>query len=142
MTVEQDQYGAYAANVAVGAKKAYDMAIIGATAGSTPFTLYQNLLNSKGNSNVEGLNNPSIDATLNDYAETTVTNKQTQDMYKIENFVVNDLPFLPLAYGDSTAEYRDQYFTGFPSASNPYVSPAPYTPYAQEIVLMHLKPVN
>jgi len=142
VTVQQEQYGAYANNLQSPTHKVYDMALSWTNSGAVPYTLYENLLDSKGNYNVEQLNNPMVNATLHDYSVTTNAAKQKQDMYKIEKYMVNNLPFLPMFYGPIWYEYRTTNFTGFPDPSHPYVNPAPWTNYAQAIVLMHLRPAK
>jgi peptide/nickel transport system substrate-binding protein len=61
-------------------------------------------------------------------------------MYQLESITAQNLPAIPLIYGASWYEYSNRYFTGWPTASNPYAAPQPYTGPAQAIVITHLTP--
>ena len=46
---------------------------------------------------------------------------------------------VPLLYGGAWAEFSTRNYTGWPSSSNPYMTPVPNTPYLEYTVLQ-LKP--
>jgi peptide/nickel transport system substrate-binding protein len=49
-----------------------------------------------------------------------------------------EVPVAPLLYGADWDEYSTTQFTGWPTASNPYMDPSPNDPELPYI-LMHLK---
>jgi len=51
------------------------------------------------------------------------------------------LPVVPLLYGGAWAEFSTRNYTGWPSATNPYMTPVPNTPYL-EYTVMQLKPTS
>lgn len=141
ISVHQMQYGDYynALMPPKGTKKTFDLAISWTNTGSLPYTELFNEFDSKGNFNVEGLKNATIDNALNDYAKTTDKAKQMKDIYKVEDYAAKQLPAIPLLLGATWYEYNDAYYTGWPTANNPWINPAPFTPQASGIVLDHLK---
>ncbi len=143
VTVNQESTGAYNNNLnSPGGKKSYQLAMSWTNPGPTPYFLYQNLLSNTGNYNVEQLSNASINAALNAFAKTSVLSKQKQDLYMIEKYMATQMPSLPLFYGPVWFEYRTANYTGFPTQANPWINPAPWTNYAQAIVVMHLHPTK
>ncbi len=143
VSVIQEQYGAYAANLnAPIGKKPYQLAISWTNAGPTPYYLYENMLATGGNYNVEQLNNSTVNAALLAYSRTTNLAQQKQAMYKVENYMATKLPSVPLFYGPVWDEYRTAKFTGFPTQAHPWISGGPASNFAQAIVLMHLHPLK
>jgi peptide/nickel transport system substrate-binding protein len=51
------------------------------------------------------------------------------------------VPVAPLLYGAAWAEFSTRNYTGWPTPSNPYMTPVPNEPYLEYTVL-HLKPVS
>ncbi len=141
VTVQEEQYGAYYSNIG-NPKKNYQLAISWTNSGPTPYYLYENMLNPKGNFNVEQLNNPKITGLLDKYSTTSNLTTQKQYIYQIQQYVAEQLPSIPLVYGATWYEYNNAQYTGWPTPSNPYINPAPYTNVAQAIVLTHLRPVK
>ncbi len=141
VTVQEEQFGAYYSNIG-NAKKNYQLAISWTNSGPTPYYLYENMLNPQGNFNVEQLNNPTITSMLDKYSTTSNATAQKQYIYQIQQYVAEQLPSIPLVYGATWYEYNDAQYTGWPSPTNPYINPAPYTNVAQAIVLTHLRPVK
>lgn len=137
--VEQPQYGAYASKIQSGN---YDLAISWTDLGPTPYTQFQDMLNSKGKWNVEKWNDPATDQALKEFRQSTDPSVQKQAMAKLQDVMVNNLPVIPLLYGASFAEYRDAKFTGFPDKNNPYVTPLPSSWPAPAVILSKLKPVK
>ncbi|QSO46571.1 ABC transporter substrate-binding protein [Alicyclobacillus mengziensis] len=116
VTVQQEQYGAYMSNIQ-GHK--YQLAMSWTNVGPTPYYLYENMLSSTGGWNLEQYSNPSTDAVLNNFSQTTNQTQQQQDIYKLEKVMINQLPSIPLFYGPYWYDYNDSRFTGWPSAQNP-----------------------
>lgn len=139
VTVQQEQFGAYMSNIQ-GHK--YQLAMSWTNVGPTPYYLYENMLSSSGNWNLEQYSNPSTDAVLTNFSQTTNQTQQQQDIYKLEKVMINQLPSIPLFYGPYWYDYNDSRFTGWPSAQNPYITPTPYSWPAPAIVVMNLKPKN
>ena len=53
--------------------------------------------------------------------------------------MTTDVPVVPLLNGGAWAEVSTRNYTGWPSASNPYMNPVPNTPYI-EYTILHLTP--
>ncbi len=141
VNVEQEAFSAYNNNLS-GTKKSYQLAISWTNTGPSPYFLFQNMLWSKGNYNVEQLSNKTVDNALVSFSQTTNPGQQKQDLYKVENYMLNQVPSIPLFYGPVWYEYRTMNYTGFPTAANPWINPSPYTNYANAIVVMHLHPAH
>jgi peptide/nickel transport system substrate-binding protein len=62
-----------------------------------------------------------------------------QAISQLANIMATQVPVVPLLYGGAWAEYSTRNYTGWPTASNPYMAPVPNTPYLEYTVL-HLKP--
>ncbi len=127
----------------------FDTAISWTNAGPTPYFLYNSLLNSSNTkpvgqtavSNWARWSDPATDTLLNQYATSTDQNVQQQAIAGIQKIMVEQLPSIPLVYGATWNEYSTARFTGWPSESNPYASPAPFDYPDAEIVMLNLKPV-
>ena len=78
---------------------------------------------------------------LSQFASTGSSTVQAQAITKLENILSSQVPVVPLMYGGAWSEYSTRNYTGWPSASNPYMVPVPNTPYLEETIL-HLKPVS
>lgn len=135
--VDQVQYGAYASALK---DHKYQLAMSWTNTGPTPYYLYQNMLNTNGNYNVEDYSNSTTDQILSDFSQTTDVSQQKQDIYKLEKLMIQQLPSIPVFYGPYWYDYNDSRFSGWPSSSSPYVTPTPYSWPAPAIVVMNLKP--
>lgn len=144
INVSQQQYSAYYNEVdpGAGAKPNYQLAISWTNAGPTPYTTYHDMLDSTGGYNIEGYKNAALDKVFENFASTTSTSQQQQDMYQIEKTVVADLPVIPLLDGALWYEYNDSDFSGFPTKSNLWIDPSPYNYQSAAIVMDRLKPKN
>ena len=58
----------------------------------------------------------------------------------LEGIMATDVPYAPVLYGADWNVYSTLHYTGWPSASNPYMDPSPDNPELPYI-LMQLKPV-
>ncbi len=127
----------------------FDTAISWTNAGPTPYFLYNSMLNStntkpvgqSATSNWERWSDPTTDSLLNQYATSTDQSVQQQAIAGIQKIMVEQLPSIPLVYGATWNEYSTARFTGWPTASNAYASPAPFDYPDAEIVMLNLKPV-
>ncbi|SIS65200.1 ABC transporter substrate-binding protein [Alicyclobacillus vulcanalis] len=144
VNVQEEQFSAYysAINPGPGQVPHYDLAISWTNVGPTPYTTYYDMLDSHGSFNVEGYHNAQVDQWFNEFSSTTNSQVQHQVMYKIERLVASQLPVIPLLDGALWYEYNDRHFTGFPTADNLWINPAPYTYQAAAIIMDHLKPVK
>jgi peptide/nickel transport system substrate-binding protein len=121
----------------------------GVVYGVTPYDFYSNFLYGKyvGQGapfdNKERLNDPTVNGWLNQMAQTgdQATLHQLSD--QLEQYMVTNLPVIPLTDIGASAEYSTSQWTGWPSASDPYANPAPWAGPPDMInVLLHLKPVS
>jgi len=136
----------------------YDAAISWTNSGPTPYYAYQALLSSANSAPagkaVVGTNFERWDASssngfsaqtdklITQYEETADLNAQKQAMQGIQDIMVNQLPVIPLTVNVYWDEYTTRNWTGWPDASNPYDSGAPYTSPDSENVILHLTPAS
>jgi peptide/nickel transport system substrate-binding protein len=136
----------YTADLANGT---FDAAVHTGVPGPTPFYQYDSWLNSKNtapigqaaSSNYSRFSSPEVDKLLATYSSTNDTKVQADAINSIAKVVATQLPVIPLLYGASWSQFNTTRFTGFPSQDNPYMMPAPASPYAEYVVLQ-LKPVG
>jgi len=146
-TVNAISFSDYFSSLQTGS---FDMAISWTNPGPTPYYLYQSMLNSvntapvgqNASSNFERWNDPTTDQLLNQIATTTDASVQQQAYNGLQKIMVEQLPTIPLVFGATWNEYSTADFTGWPSASNPYASPAPFNYPDSEVVVLNLKPVS
>ncbi len=151
----QSGYTPYYNAISTGA---YDAAISWTNSGPTPYFPYQALLSSANSAPpgkaVVGTNFERWDAsTSNGYSAQTDkliaqyeasndANTQKQAIASIEDIMVSQLPVLPLTVNVFWDEYTTKNWTGWPDASNPYDSGAPYNMPDAANVILHLKPAS
>jgi peptide/nickel transport system substrate-binding protein len=85
--------------------------------------------------------NPQVQALLEQYTTTDSTAKQQLVLDKLETVMATQAPVIPLVYGAAWYEYSTRDYTGWPTASNPYIDPVPNAPY-MEYTLLHLTPAS
>ena len=127
----------------------FDTAIHWSNQGPGPFYIYDGLLDStltapvgKAAANDLGRwNNPATQAALAQYAGSNSTSVQQAAVSKLENIMTTQVPVAPLLYGAAWWEFSTRDYTGWPSASNPYMNPTVNSPYLEETIL-HLKPAS
>ncbi|WP_206922882.1 ABC transporter substrate-binding protein [Alicyclobacillus suci] len=139
VNVQQMQYAGYEA--ALQSHK-FQLAIASSGGGPNPYYIDENVYASHGSMNYEQWDDPATDAAFQAFESTSDPQKQKEAMYKFEKIAAEQLPAIPLFYGGTWYEYSTKNYTGWPSADNPYVSPAPWSWPAAGIVIMHLKPTN
>lgn len=91
-------------------------------------------------SNFERYRNPLIDRALNRYSATTSSRVQHQVIRQIQRVMVQSLPVIPVLESISWYQYDTTNITGWPTPSNPYANPAPYSYPDWEVVLTTIKP--
>lgn len=107
---------------------------------------YNNLLNSEfakpvGTSaaaNFERYSNPQVDSLLNKLKAATTTSQQQAIADQLQKVMYQQVPVISLFYGGLWGLFSNKSFTGWPSASNPYASPATWTENSL-LILTHLK---
>ena len=147
VSVNAISYNAYYSALQLGN---FDTAISWTTAGPSPFFLLNALLNSSQTAplgqtaptNWERWSNPTTDHLLSQYATSTNASTQTQALYGLQKIMVEQVPSIPLVYAANWNEYSTAHFTGWPSASDPYAYPAPYTYPDSEVTVLSLKPAS
>lgn len=124
--VVQDTFATYYGNLQMGH---YDMAVSWNNDNyGVPYYAYNALLNSQNtapiggtaSTNWERFSSPSVDAALSSFASTNDMAVQKQDMVTVEKAVLTDVPVVALTARPNWFDYSTKYFTGWPSASDPY----------------------
>jgi peptide/nickel transport system substrate-binding protein len=82
---------------------------------------------------------PAAQAAINQFSSSPSATVQAQAITKLEQVMNTQVPVVPLLYGGAWSENSTRNYTGWPTASNPYMVPAPNTPYLEYTVLQ-LKP--
>jgi peptide/nickel transport system substrate-binding protein len=126
----------------------FDTAIHWSNQGPNPYFYYDGFLDSSLSAPVgkpaAGDNgrysNPAVQAALAQFAGTTTASVQASALSKLEAIMSSQVPVAPLLYGGAWSETSTRNYTGWPTPSNPYMSPQPTSPYLEYTVL-HLKPV-
>lgn len=128
----------------------YDATINYTSHGPSPYYFYNSILNSSfsaplgkaATSNFERWNDANTDKLLNDFANTTDLAKQKQDLYSIEQIMVNQVPVIPILYGADWNERTTARFTGWPTADNAYAQPGAFDAPDVGVVVEHLTPAS
>lgn len=137
VNVQQLQYAGYEAALN---SHSFDLAMASSGGGPNPYYIDVNVYQSHGSLNYEQWNSAAMDQAFAAFSATTNKSLQKQAMYKVEKIAAEQLPTIPLFYGGTWYEYSTKNYTGWPNASNPYVSPAPWSWPAAGVLIMHLKP--
>src|SRR5579875_715633 len=136
----------------------YQAAISWTNSGPNPYFPYQALLSSANSAPagkaVSGTNferwdtstggqyAKETDQLLKQFEASSDATAQKQAIAGIEDIMVSQLPVIPLTVNVYWDEYTTRNWTGWPSASNPYDSGAPYQAPAFEDVILHLTPAS
>jgi len=126
----------------------FDTAIHWSNQGPNPYFFYDGWLDSsltaptgKPAAGDNGrFSSAAAQAALHQFAGTTTASVQAQAITKLQQIVSTQVPVAPLLYGAAWAEFSTRNYTGWPTPSNPYMTPVPNQPYLEYTVL-HLKPV-
>jgi peptide/nickel transport system substrate-binding protein len=125
----------------------FDTAIHWSNQGPTPYFYYDGWLDSTLSAPVgqpaAGDNgrysSAAAQAALAQYEGTTSASVQAQAISSLESIMTTQVPVAPLLYGGAWSETSTRNYTGWPTPSNPYMSPEPTSPYL-EVTVLHLKP--
>lgn len=138
----------------------YDAALSWTNSGPTPYFAYQGMLDTTNSAPAGKAVNGSAtnferwdDTTSNGYAAktqaylkayeaTTDSDKQKAALAGIQQIMVDQLPAIPIAVNVYWNEYTTTNWAGWPDASNPYDSGAPYNSPDFENVILHLQPAS
>jgi peptide/nickel transport system substrate-binding protein len=119
------------------------------TAGPTPYFEYDQFLDDtitapigkNATGDFERFYDPAAQTLLTQYASTTNTQTQLNDIVGMEQIVANQLPVIPIIFSVAWFDYSTAHFTGWPSPSNPYDPGQPEGPF-DEYTILHLQPVG
>src|SRR5215469_10593921 len=143
VTVEDENSGPYAADLQGGH---FQLAYAGsggvaATPGPSPYYELRGLLFSGniGSTNFSRFKSASTDALFNRYSSASPS-QQKQIIDQIQKVMVGQIPLIPTTEGVDWYQYDTTHFTGWPTASDPYAQPSPYSYPDNGIVLKHLQP--
>jgi len=96
--------------------------------GSTPYYMFDEMLNPQLSApigqvavtNFTRYSNPIVTAALKIYQTSSDLRLQKQAIYTIERIFLDDMPYIPLTTSNSSYEFLEKDFIGWPSDSNPY----------------------
>jgi peptide/nickel transport system substrate-binding protein len=134
----------WAGNVANGT---FDATIHWSNQGPNPFFIYDSWLDSSlaapigkpAAGDFGRYSNPQAQAAIAQFSSSGDHATQKAAITKLEKIMTTEVPVVPLLNGGAWAEVSTRNYTGWPSASNPYMNPVPNTPYIEETIL-HLTP--
>ncbi len=134
----------WAGNVANGT---FDATIHWSNQGPNPYFIYDNWMDSSTTAPVGKpaagdygrFSNAQAQAALAQFAGSGSPAAQKAAITKLEQIMTTQVPVVPLLNGGAWAEVSTRNYTGWPSASNPYMNPVPNTPYIEDTIL-HLTP--
>jgi peptide/nickel transport system substrate-binding protein len=132
VSLDEPQYAQYSQTTQAGT---FNAAIGGFGGTGIPYNDYNLALNSSYAApvhtatvnNFERYNNAGVNQALAALASTTSPSAQQQATDRLETMVYNQVPVVLLYYGGSWGLFSTKHFTGWPSASDPYTLPTPYT---------------
>jgi peptide/nickel transport system substrate-binding protein len=125
-TIEQEPYNTYYSSAQAGT---YDFLICWSNGNNaTPYYEYYYLLDSAQSAapganaidDYERYSSPVIDSALANFASTSSLSAQQADIVSIEKTVLTEVPVIALTGRPNFFDYSTRYFTGWPSASDPY----------------------
>jgi peptide/nickel transport system substrate-binding protein len=116
---------------------------LGPIPGPSPYYELRGALfsGSIGSYNFSRYKSASTDALFNQYAGASQP-QQVQIIHQIEKVMVDDMPFIPVTEGVDWFQYDTSHIGGWPTESNPYAQPSPYSSPDSAVVLTHLYPTS
>jgi peptide/nickel transport system substrate-binding protein len=94
-----------------------------------------------GSTNYSRFKSAAVDALFNQYAAANQS-QQVQIMHQIQKMMVDELPFIPTTQGVDWYQYDTTNIGGWPTESNQYAQPSPYSFPDNGQVLAHLYPTS
>jgi peptide/nickel transport system substrate-binding protein len=143
VTVQDENTSPYTTNLQTGN---YQLAYAGsggpaATPGPSPYYELRGLLFSGniGSTNYSRYKSSATDALFNQYSSVSQP-QQVEIIHKIQETMVNEIPFIPVTEGVDWYQYDTSHIGGWPTESNAFAQPSPYQFPDLDIVLTHLHP--
>ena len=117
--------------------------------GATPWDMYSDImdgaqyvpLGEKANWNFGRFQDETATAALKTFATSSDEAARQAALDTVQQVFVEQVPAIALVARPSAAEFSSKYWTGWPTAENPYNQPQPTGPQASQI-LMQLKPAS
>ena len=94
-----------------------------------------------GSTNYSRLKSAAADALFNHYPSASQS-QQVQIIHQIQKVMVDDIPFIPTTEGVDWFQYDTSNIGGWPTQSNPYAQPSPYSFPDNGQVVTHLYPTG
>jgi peptide/nickel transport system substrate-binding protein len=140
-TIDQQPYSTYAASEDAAT---YNMVISWSNANNAnPYYEYDTLVGGNVDTDWERYTSAADTAALNSFASTTSLSTQKADMLTIEKDILTNVPAIALTGRPNFFDYSTKYFTGWPSAADPYnagEAPDSFLGGAEQMYLnVHLK---
>jgi peptide/nickel transport system substrate-binding protein len=141
-TIDQQPYSTYAASASAAT---YSMLVSWSnnTPDATPYPELNSLLDGNVNTDWERYTSAADTAALASFASTTSLTTQKADLASVEKDILTNVPVVALTGRPDFFDYSTKYFTGWPSAADPYnagEAPDNFTGGAEQMYLnVHLK---
>jgi len=94
-----------------------------------------------GSTNYSRFKSASADALFNQYGAASKS-QQVQIVHQIQKMMVDDIPFIPTTEGVDWYQYDTTKIGGWPTQSNPFAQPSPYSFPDNGQVVTHLYPTG
>jgi peptide/nickel transport system substrate-binding protein len=94
-----------------------------------------------GSTNYPRFKNSAVDALFNRYSSASRA-QQVQIIHRIQKVMVDDIPFIPTTEGVDWYQYDTSKIGGWPTQSNPYAQPSPYSFPDNGQVVARLYPIK
>jgi peptide/nickel transport system substrate-binding protein len=91
-----------------------------------------------GSTNYSRYTSQAADNLFNEYPAVSQS-QQVQIIHQIQKLMVDDIPFIPTTEGVDWYQYDTTNITGWPTESNPYAQPSPYSFPDDGQVVTHLR---
>lgn len=145
-TIDKANDDAWFDNIAKGD---FDAALHWTNSGTTPYDMYDQIMDSAGyepigtaaTGDFGRYKNADADAALKAYSNATDDASRTAAMVNLEKLFVQEMPMIPTSAGNLGAEFSAKNWTGWPSADNAYEAPQP-TRWGMLDIILHLTPAT
>ncbi len=117
----------------------FDATIHWSAQGPNPYFYYANWLDHTATAPIGKpasadngrFNSAAAQQALAAFAATNDPAAQKQAIVTLGKIMSTQVPMVPLLYGGAWSEISTRHYTGWPSASNPYMTPVPNSPYLE-----------
>jgi len=145
VTVEDENSGPYTSDLQGGH---FQLAYAGsggpaAAPGPSPYYELRGWLFSGniGSTNYSRFKSASADALFNQYSSASQS-QQMDIVHKIQQVMVDQIPFIPTTEGVDWYQYDTSHIGGWPTPSDQFAQPSPYSFPDNGVVLTHLHPTS